>query len=217
MWSRGLAIAAALMIAPPAARSADLVVWWDEGYYPEEQQAVRDIITAFEQGSGKQVELVLYSQADLPRKIVAALEAGRPPDFAFGFDLNEYDAKWAFEDRLVDLSHAIGPSSNLFDPAALAATVLLNGRTGQKSLYGVPMGRTTNHLHVWKSLLEQAGFVLTDIPREWEAFWSFWCDQRCARQQAATTSGASACPCRAWHTTRGSSSTSSWLPTRRTT
>ena len=38
------------------------------------------------------------------------------------------------------------------------------------------MGRTTNHLHVWKSLLEQAGFALTDIPREWKAFWSFWCD-----------------------------------------
>jgi multiple sugar transport system substrate-binding protein len=39
------------------------------------------------------------------------------------------------------------------------------------------MGRTTNHIHVWKSLLEQAGFTLDDIPKEWDAFWSFWCDQ----------------------------------------
>ena len=39
------------------------------------------------------------------------------------------------------------------------------------------MGRATNHVHVWKSLLEQAGFTLDDIPKEWEAFWSFWCDQ----------------------------------------
>jgi multiple sugar transport system substrate-binding protein len=39
------------------------------------------------------------------------------------------------------------------------------------------MGRTTNHVHVWKSILEQAGFTLEDIPREWEAFWAFWCDQ----------------------------------------
>ena len=39
------------------------------------------------------------------------------------------------------------------------------------------MGRATNHVHVWKSLLEGAGFTLADIPREWEAFWSFWCDQ----------------------------------------
>ncbi len=39
------------------------------------------------------------------------------------------------------------------------------------------MGRATNHVHVWKSLLEQAGFTLEDIPKEWDAFWSFWCDQ----------------------------------------
>ena len=39
------------------------------------------------------------------------------------------------------------------------------------------MGLATNHVHVWRSLLEQAGFTLADIPKEWEAFWSFWCDQ----------------------------------------
>jgi multiple sugar transport system substrate-binding protein len=38
-------------------------------------------------------------------------------------------------------------------------------------------GPHEQHLHVWKSLLEAAGFTLADIPREWEAFWSFWCDQ----------------------------------------
>ena len=37
--------------------------------------------------------------------------------------------------------------------------------------------REINHVHVWKSLLERAGFTLADIPQEWEAFWSFWCDQ----------------------------------------
>ena len=39
------------------------------------------------------------------------------------------------------------------------------------------MGRDTNHVHVWQSLLEQAGFTLADIPKEWEPFWSFWCDR----------------------------------------
>jgi multiple sugar transport system substrate-binding protein len=33
-----------------------------------------------------------------------------------------------------------------------------------------------NQLYVWKSLLEQAGFTLADIPKQWDAFWSFWCD-----------------------------------------
>jgi multiple sugar transport system substrate-binding protein len=44
-------------------------------------------------------------------------------------------------------------------------------------LYGLPMGRSTIHLHVWKNLMEQAGFTPADIPQEWDAFWSFWCDE----------------------------------------
>jgi multiple sugar transport system substrate-binding protein len=39
------------------------------------------------------------------------------------------------------------------------------------------VGRASNHVHVWKSLLEQAGVSLADVPSEWEAFWAFWCDQ----------------------------------------
>jgi multiple sugar transport system substrate-binding protein len=54
---------------------------------------------------------------------------------------------------------------------------LLDPKTEQLRLYALPMGRTTNHIHVWKGLLERAGFTLADIPKEWEAFWSFWCDQ----------------------------------------
>ena len=55
--------------------------------------------------------------------------------------------------------------------------MLLNQKTRQRDLYGLPIGRVTNHVHVWKSLLEQAGFTVEDIPKEWDAFWSFWCDQ----------------------------------------
>ena len=60
---------------------------------------------------------------------------------------------------------------------ARAGATLLNADDRPGALYALPMGRTTNHVHVWKSLLEQAGFTLEDIPKEWEAFWSFWCDQ----------------------------------------
>jgi multiple sugar transport system substrate-binding protein len=56
--------------------------------------------------------------------------------------------------------------------------------TNRKNLYGLPIGRVINHLFVWKSLLEQAGFE--DIPKEWGAFWSFWCDQVQPAVRAAT-------------------------------
>jgi multiple sugar transport system substrate-binding protein len=85
--------------------------------------------------------------------------------------------KWALEDRLVDLSEAVGHFSNLFDPYQLDRAMLLNARIDQQRLYGLPIGHVTDLIFVWKSLLQEAGFVLEDIPKDWEAFWRFWCDQ----------------------------------------
>ncbi|MDF2781383.1 MAG: transporter substrate-binding protein [Geminicoccaceae bacterium] len=81
------------------------------------------------------------------------------------------------EGRLVDLSDAVGHFSDLFDRDALQRATLLDGTTGRRGLYLLPMGFATHHVHVWNSLLERAGFTLADIPKEWDAFWSFWCDQ----------------------------------------
>jgi multiple sugar transport system substrate-binding protein len=91
--------------------------------------------------------------------------------------LDGYAEQWAYEDRLVDLSDTIGHFSDLFDPDQLDRAVLLNASTGETALYGVPVGQITHLTHVWTSLLEQAGFILQDIPREWEAYWFFWCDK----------------------------------------
>jgi multiple sugar transport system substrate-binding protein len=170
-------LASALVLAPVGARAADLVVWWDEGYYAEEHEAAEEIVAAFEQKTGKQVELVFHPESEHGEAIAAALDAGQPPDFAHGLLFGSYVGQWAFDDRLVELTTAIGHFSDLFDPDALAWLTLRNARTGQKALYGLPMGRTTYHVHVWKSLLKQAGFTVEDIPREWDTFWSFWCDQ----------------------------------------
>jgi multiple sugar transport system substrate-binding protein len=177
MRKQAVLIALALVLAPVGARAADLVVWWDEPYYAEEGEALKEIIADFEQESGKKVELVFHPDSEHGEAIAAALGAGQPPDFAFGFLLGDYVGQLAFDDRLVDLTTAIGHFSDLFDADALAWLTLRNARTGQKALYGLPMGRTTYHIHVWKSLLKQAGFTLEDIPKEWDAFWSFWCDQ----------------------------------------
>jgi multiple sugar transport system substrate-binding protein len=177
MRSRAIALAVVLLMAPLGARAADLVVWWDKGFYAEEDEAVRETIAAFEQGTGKQVELVIYEQAELSDKLNSALEEGQLPDFAFGININRHMSKWAFDDRLVDITEAVGRFSDLFDPDALAWFMLFDQKTGQRAVYALPMGRTTNHVHVWKSLLEQAAFTLDDIPQEWDAFWSFWCDE----------------------------------------
>lgn len=81
-------VAALYIVAPAGARAADLLVWWEKGFYAEEDEAVGETIAAFEQGSGKRVELVQYSQDEMAGKVAAAVEDGTPPDFAFGLDVS---------------------------------------------------------------------------------------------------------------------------------
>jgi multiple sugar transport system substrate-binding protein len=168
-------LATALATAPLGPQAADLVVWWEKGFYPQADEAIVEIVAAFEQETGKQVELVQPAQNEVFEQAQAALETGQPPDFLFGGVV--YWERWAYDDQLVELRTALSSALDLFDTDAVEAAMLLNGRTGQRGLYGLPIGRRSNHLHVWNSLMERAGFTLVDIPKEWDAFWSFWCDQ----------------------------------------
>jgi multiple sugar transport system substrate-binding protein len=177
MHAHAVLVALVLILMPLGAKAADLVVWWEKGYNPEEDAAVAEIISAFEQETGKEIDLTFYEELDLPTKIVAALDMGQPPDFAFGLELLFHIAEWADEDQLVDLEGALSPVLGQFDAAAIEASRLSNHRTGKRALYALPMALATNHVHVWNSLLERAGFSLADIPKEWGAFWAFWCDE----------------------------------------
>jgi multiple sugar transport system substrate-binding protein len=176
MRIRVVVLAAVLILAPPSVQAVDLVVWWEKGFYPQEDEAVREIIVAFEQKTGKQIELVQPSHENIRAEAQAAVEAGQPPDFLFGFPMTYSYGQWAYEDRLVELSDEILPFASLFDPDALSSATLFNATTGRRALYALPMGFSINHVHVWRNLLEQAGFTLDDVPKQWEAFWSFWCD-----------------------------------------
>ena len=83
-------VAGLFTIAPPYAHATDLVVWWDKGFYHEEDAAIEEVIAAFEQKTGKQVDLVLDEQAELPDSIEAAIAANQPPDVAFGLWLSTW-------------------------------------------------------------------------------------------------------------------------------
>src|SRR5262245_766047 len=136
-----------ILPAPLGAQGADLMVWWEKGYYDQENEAVAEIIAAFEQKTGKQVELVFHSNEDLPAALEAALEAGQPPDFAFGYRVFNRLSEWAYQDQLIDVSDEILPFASLFDPDGLAAATLFDAATGRRALYGLPMGFETNHVH----------------------------------------------------------------------
>ena len=157
MRSHAIVLAAALILAPPGARAADLVVWWEKGYYAQEDDAVGEMIAAFEQGSDKQVELAFYPQQELGPQIETALEAGptaglrvrhTPHGLRRGMGV-----RWSAPGPH---RHDRGLLESVRSGRAALGT-LLNAKTGQKSLYGLPMGQYRQYIHVWKSLLERRG------------------------------------------------------------
>ncbi len=165
MRRNAVVLALVLALAPQVASGADLVVWWEQAFYPQADEAVREIVAAFEQETGKRVELVQPSQDEIMKQAESALQAGAPPDFLFSTVIERDAAKWAYEDRLVDLEGVLGPVLDLFDADTIEVSTLLDGKTGRRGLYALPMGRISNHIHVWNSLLERAGFSLADIPQ----------------------------------------------------
>ncbi len=89
--------------ASPAAAEEKLVVWWNKGHYKAEEDALLDVIKKFEAKTGVKVELSQYATQDMMPKLVAALDAGSPPDVTYADTYHFQGAgKWASEGKLVD-------------------------------------------------------------------------------------------------------------------
>src|ERR687898_891014 len=63
--------------------AADLVIWWNKSYYPEEDRQFDKTVAAFEKETGPDVEYVCYTNEHVPRKVLAPMAAGEPPDLSY--------------------------------------------------------------------------------------------------------------------------------------
>jgi len=182
-WARNCLMAVSLLLpvmgaASPAAAEEKLVLWWNKGYYKAEEDALLDVIRKFEAKTGVKVELSQYATQDMMPKLVAALDAGSPPDVTYADTYHFQGAgKWASEGKLVDLTSVLAPIKGEFSPQSLETVMLYNDKTKAKAYYAFPLKQATLHLHYWKDMLEEGGLKDTDIPKDWKGFWSFWCDK----------------------------------------
>ena len=166
---------------------------------PQEDEAVREIVAAFEQDTGKQVELVLRRKKNLWPTSWPRSRPGGAPRLRVRDDRHPIYGQWAYEGRLVDLSDAVGHFSDLFDPDALERNTLLDATTGQR-------GSTRCRWSSIRTMSTSGGtcssrlasrsptFPSSGMPSGPSGVTGF--SRRCAGRRAATTSGASACPCR---------------------
>ena len=92
-------------LASVAAAQETLVVYWTKGFYPQEDKALDDMVAKFEKKTGVKVELSRYSPQESVPKAVAALDAGTPPDVAYGDvfdDMVDMSARLGFRVRVLE-------------------------------------------------------------------------------------------------------------------
>ncbi|OAF18899.1 ABC transporter substrate-binding protein [Bradyrhizobium neotropicale] len=164
--------------APAFAQQKTITVWWGKGFYRSEDDALIAAIKKFEEKTGIKVELSQYAIQDMIPKTVAALDAGTVPDIAYS---DSYDVqaqgKWAYEGKLEDLSDVMEPIKDRFAPNTLEASILYNDVAKKKAYYGFPLKQQSMHVQIWNDMLEKAGFKQSDIPTDWNGYWTFWCDK----------------------------------------
>jgi len=177
-WMVSALAGAAVLAAAPAWAQEKVTVWWEKGFYKAEDDALFAMIKKFEDKTKIKVDLSFYATQEIIPKSVAALEANNPPDVAFGnvFDF-QATGKWAYEGKLEDITSVIDPIRNRFEPRALATTFLYNDAKKTRAYYAFPIRQQTMHIQYWKDMLAEAGFKESDIPKDWKAYWEFWCDK----------------------------------------
>lgn len=150
--------------------SNGLTIWWNQGYYPEEDQAAKDIVTKWEKKTGKKADLQLYGTTDIVTKEQSAVAAGEPPDIIYA--QKGFTPTYAFQGKLEDVSEVIN-STQLTDGAKRAAH-LYNQKEDKVSYYSIPLHQFTVSMFYWRSLITQAGMDDKNLPTDWDGYWKFW-------------------------------------------
>ncbi len=152
-----------------------LRVWWSEGYYPEETEAIKSVVNTWKTQTKSEVELTFYSEKDLIQQAQNAIAAGNPPDIIYGYSISlGIVPQLAWKGQLADVSSIITPLEKDYSPEALKSVFYFNNQDKKRSYYAVPLSQQTTHIHYWKDILEESGSKSTAIPKDWAGFWQFW-------------------------------------------
>src|SRR5258705_10836381 len=158
-------------IANPAATTA--TVWWVQGSAVEEDISFKKIVAEYEKASGNTIDYSIMPYAPLRQKIVAAVTSGVVPDL-FQNTPVEVIALYAWDDKLVDVSDVVETQREEFTETALLTVRCYNNVEKKRSYYGVPYTVGASMNHIWRPLVEKAGYQMSDIPKTWDAFYNFF-------------------------------------------
>ena len=172
--SMGLAATAAFArpyIANAAAKTAQ--VWWVQGFVPEEDEIFKKLVGDYEKLSGNKLDYSIVPFAPLRQKIISAITSGEVPDLCT-VSPTEAACLQAWQDKLVDVGDVIEPFKAQMLPPVLAACHNYNSVEKRRAYYSVPFACSVTPFHIWGTLVEKAGFKVSDIPNTWDKFIDFF-------------------------------------------
>jgi multiple sugar transport system substrate-binding protein len=160
-------------IANAQAKTAEL--WWAQGFVQEEDVAIKKIVADYGKASGNTIDLGIMPFAPMRQKIVSAITSGVVPDM-FVNQPTEIVSLFAWDDKLVDVTDVIATQREEFTETALINMNCYNNVTKKRSFYGVPYDQGALPNHIWRPLVEKAGYKMEDIPKTWDAYYDFFKD-----------------------------------------
>jgi multiple sugar transport system substrate-binding protein len=171
-----IALAAAGTFASPfiaRAAATAATVWWMQGFVEAEDIAFKKIVADYQKASGNTIDYSITPYAPMRQKIVAAVTSGIVPD-VFQNTPNEVMALWAWSDMLVDVTDVVDTQREGLTDTSLLTTYCYNSVQKKRSYYGVPYGTAVLPNHIWRPLVEKAGYKIEDIPKTWDAYYDFF-------------------------------------------
>ena len=158
-------------IANAAATTAEM--WWAQGFAKEEDTAFKKMAAEYEKVSGNKLDYSLIPFAPMRQKAVAAIQSGVVPDILNTPDL-EFAPLNSWDDKFLDVSDIIETQKKDFAPIAIESCFLYNGVTKKRGYTVVPLRITGWPFHIWRPLVEKAGYKISDLPNTWDAFLDFF-------------------------------------------
>lgn len=172
--SVGLAAAGALArpyLANAAATTATM--WLAQGFIPDEDAAYRKLVAEYEKASGNKIDYSIVPFAPLRQKMISAVTSGVVPDIMEVADF-DFAPLQTWSGRLLDVSEIVDTQKSNYNETALVNNYFYNNVTKKRAYYGVPWKSAAVPFHIWKSLVEKAGYKVADIPNTFTAFLDFF-------------------------------------------
>jgi multiple sugar transport system substrate-binding protein len=173
-----LGLAAAGTLARPYianAAATTVTAWWNQGFYPAEDAAFKTLVADWEKASGNKFDLSLVPSQALNEKIVSALTSGDVPDLMYADNApGQIIPQSSWDGKLVDVSDVVKTQEAKYLDTALLGSKFYNNVAKERSYYGVPFKSSVLTIDIWKSLVEKAGFKMSDMPKTWDAFFEWF-------------------------------------------